>query len=330
MKHLTLPCLLFFFFFHACRSGQVSISAVGKEIPARDGFPIMAYELLESKRKNPIQKPSAVFFYIQGSEPATVTDKIGLLASAVIMKGRVILMEKRGCGVEKTDTATFYLYDDKNTRVSDHLAVINRYIKDIPAATPVIVVGGSEGGDIAAVLAQQCKRITHLILIGSGGGISQKTEFELLVQQQPGYLNCANLHELDSTLQYIRQSKDSLAMWAGHPYKRWNSYLYDSTITYLQQIDIPVLLLHGDADGNVPVASARAVDQAFKKLHKNNLHYIEYKDVDHTLMHVIDHKSRYPVMEIDIVRWMVGQGLIPKTYADILIKRVKKAHPDIF
>jgi pimeloyl-ACP methyl ester carboxylesterase len=308
----------------------VSISAVGKEITAYDGFPVMSYELMESKRKKTVKKPSAVFFYIQGSEPATVTDKIGLLASAVIMKSRVILMEKRGCGVEKTDTATFYQYDDKKTRVADHLAIINRYIKDIPAETPVIVVGGSEGGDIAAVLAQQCSRITHLILIGSGGGISQKTEFELLVQQQPGYLNCANLHELDSTLQFIRQSKDSLSMWAGHPYKRWNSYLYDSTITHLQQVDIPILLLHGEADNNVPVASARAIEQTFKKLQKNNLHYIEYKDVDHTLMHIIDHKSRYPVMEIDIVEWMVGQGLIPETYANILIKRVKKAHRDIF
>ena len=322
--------LLLFLFLPLAGGAQVTINAVGTEIPASDGFPLMVYELFQGKKTKPPKHVSGVFFYIQGSEPATVTDKIGLLASAVIMHGRVILVEKRGCGPEKIDTATFYRYDDKPTRVRDHLAVMNRYLKDVPADLPVLVVGGSEGGDIAAAVARLCPRITHLILIGSGGGISQKTEFDLLVSRQPGALGCRNVEELDSTLAAIRLSKDSLAMWAGHPYKRWNSYLYDSTLTHLQEVHIPVLMLHGDADTNVPVASARALDAAFRASDKTNLTYIEYPDVDHTLTNVKDGTSRYPVMEVDIVDWMTRQGLIPEKYARRLVKRVKKAHPGLF
>lgn len=325
MKHLLLLLLLPLF-----ASAQVKISAVGREITAPDGFSLLSYELFESKHKKPFAHPSGVFFYVQGSEPATVTDKIGLLASAVIMRGRVILVEKRGCGPEKIDTATFYRYDDKQTRVQDHLAVLDAYLKDVPPDVPVVVVGGSEGGDIAAMLAEKRPRITHLILIGSGGGISQKEEFELLVRQQPGYLGADNVQALDSVLNAIRTSTDSLAMWAGHPYKRWNSYLYDATVDHLKMVAAPILLLHGDADMNVPVTSARSLAEAFKKTGKNNLTYIEYPDVDHTLTNVRDGKSRYPLMEVDIVNWMTAQGLIPEKYARKLTKRVKKAHADIF
>lgn len=322
--------LFLFLLFPLSGEAQVTINAIGAEMPASDGFPLMVYELFQGKKTKPPKHPSGVFFYIQGSEPATVTDKIGLLASAVIMRGRVILMEKRGCGPEKIDTAAFYRYDDKATRVRDHLAVINHYLENVPANLPVVVVGGSEGGDIAAAVARQCPRITHLILIGSGGGISQKTELEMLVAQQPGYLGCSNVQELDSALAAMRLSNDSLAMWAGHPYKRWNSYLYDSTITFLHQVGIPILMFHGDADANVPVASARSLHAAFQKTGKTNLTYIEYRDVDHTLMNVRDGKSRYPVMEVDIVDWMTREGLIPEKYARRLTKRVKKAHPDVF
>lgn len=309
---------------------QVTIHAFAAEVPANDGLSLLAFELLQGHKTHPPKHPSGMLFYIQGSEPATVTDKIGLLASAVIMRSRVILMEKRGCSPEKIDTTTFYRYDDKNTRINDHMNVMMHFLKDFPVDLPVILVGGSEGGDIAAALARKCPRITHLILIGSGGGISQKEEFEILVAQNPGFLGCANVQQLDSIFHIIRNAPDSLAIWAGHPYKRWNSYLENPPLPDLMQLDIPVLLLHGDADPSVPVASARAVRDAFKKAGKNNLTYIEYADVDHTLTHVKDGKSRYPVMEVDMVKWMTAQGLIPEKYARRLTKRVKKAHPDIF
>lgn len=309
---------------------QVTIHAFAAEVPANDGFPLLTFELLEGRKTRPTKHPSGLLFYIQGSEPATATDKIGLLASAVIMRSRVILMEKRGCSPEKIDTATFYRYDDKNTRINDHLNVMLHYLKDFPADLPVMLVGGSEGGDIAAALARKCPRVTHLILIGSGGGISQKEEFEMLVAQLPGFLGCDHVQQLDSIFHVMRSSSDSLALWAGHPYKRWNSYLENPPLRDLMQLNIPILLLHGDADLSVPVASARALRDAFRNAGKNNLTYIEYADVDHTLNHVKDGKSRYPVMEVDMVNWMTTQGLIPEKYARRLTKRVKKAHPDIF
>lgn len=309
---------------------QVSIHAFAAEVPANDGFPLLTFELLQGRKTHPPKHPSGIFFYIQGSEPTSVTDKIGLLASAVIMRSRVILMEKRGCSPEKIDTTTFYRYDDKNTRINDHLNVLLHYLNDVPPGLPVMLVGGSEGGDIAAALARKCPRVTHLILIGSGGGISQKEEFKILVAQQPGFLGCANVQELDTVFYMIRHASDSLALWAGHPYKRWNSYLENPPIRDLLQLNIPILLLHGDADPSVPVVSARAVQDAFVKAGKDNLTYIEYADVDHTLLHVKDGKSRYPVMEVDMVNWLTAQGLIPEKYARRLTKRVKKAHPDIF
>ena len=310
--------------------GKVSISAMMHPVTAEDGCQLITYEIFNKKKKGPAKNPKAIFFYIQGSEHESVLDKVSFMASAVIFGGRAVMMEKRGVSHDSTDIKTFYRYDDKATRVADHNTVINDYLKDIPAELPVIVIGGSEGGDIAAAVAARNKRITHLILLGAGGGWSQTTEFRHMVQNNPGYLGAANVKELDSTINTIMSSRDDSTMWAGHPYRRWKSYLNDSNIIYLKDLSIPILLIQGEADINVPAQSSREIDSAFIKMHKTNLRYVEYKDVDHTFTNVKDKKSRFPYVEIEIINWFGDLGLLNKKLSRIVTKRVKRAHRDIF
>jgi esterase/lipase len=320
--------LLLIFILSSCAG--VRISAGGRVVKARDSFPIISYELFRSKKLKPNPHPRAIFFYVQGSEYESVLPKVGFLASAVIAGGRAVMVEKRGVYPDSVTLETCYRYADKGTRVNDYLSVLDDYLKNIAPDLPVILVGGSEGGDVAAAVAAKNSRVSHLILIGAGGGWSQKTEFSHMVKEHPGYLGCSDTRELDSILSVIETSRDSLKMWAGHPYKRWQTYMNDSALVYLKTLNIPILLLQGSADVSVPAGSARALDSSMKALGKTNLDYIEYPDVDHAMVNVKDGKSRYPYLEIDMIKWLEKQGLAKDWEARLFINRVKNAHKDIF
>lgn len=309
---------------------QVKISATSKTIEASDGFQLVSYKLFSGKKFKILENPKAIFFYIQGSDYTTVTNKLPFMASAIILGSRAIMMEKRGCYYDHIDTAVCYQFADKETRITDHLKVIEAYIKNVPLNIPLIVVGGSEGGDIASVLAERCKRITQLILIGTGGGWSQSTELKYFVTKYPGYLGCKSIVELENTFSVINNSNNDTLIWAGNPYRRWKTFLNDSNLIHLSNVSIPILLLHGDADINVPVESARNLASTFNQLRKTNLTYIEYHNINHLLVDVNDNKSRYPYLEIDIIKWLCKQGVVSENESEQFSKRVKKAHRDIF
>jgi pimeloyl-ACP methyl ester carboxylesterase len=315
--------------FVCCSCGGVRVGAIQHQITAADGQTIVAYDLVRGKSQKVLAHPRAVFCYVQGSEYKSVIDHIGMVASAVIFGSRAILVEKKGCSMDTVDMETAIRFDDKQTRTSDYKTVLDTLLKDLPGDIPVILVGGSEGGDIAATVADN-PHITHLIMICAGGGMSQAEEFRQFVQEKPGYLGCKDVAALDSILHEIETSSDSLKLWAGHPYKRWNSYLRDSSLSYLQNIKIPTLLVHGDADGNVPVESTRSLYAQLIAKGKTNFTYIEYPHLDHSLVDVRDGKSRYPYLEVDIIKWLKTNGLVSDFEAKAFIHRVKKNHRDIF
>jgi alpha-beta hydrolase superfamily lysophospholipase len=94
-------------------------------------------------------------------------------------------------------------------------------------------------------------------------------------------------------------------------------------------VDAPILLIHGNADTSVPVASARAVRDAFAAAGKTNLSYLEYAGADHRFTSA-DGASVFPRVEIDLVSWLKDTGAMPAAEADEFARRVKRAHPEAF
>ncbi len=151
---------------------SVKLKAIKHTVRAADGYPITAYELLNGRKKDIPYRPRALIFYVQGSVYETALTKVDKLASAVIFGARAFLVEKRGCYADSVNLEEAWRFADKATWVSDYHRVIDSITGTVAADIPVILVGGSEGGDVAAVLAARSPRVTHLIIIGSGGGMS--------------------------------------------------------------------------------------------------------------------------------------------------------------
>ncbi|MBN1945160.1 MAG: alpha/beta hydrolase [Bradymonadales bacterium] len=293
-----------------------------------DGVEVWSY-LLAEEGGQPAAGDRGIVFYLGGSD-GSVQSAMGPMAGLVMLGMRVVLVERRGIAPDGTvDPELLFQSEDKATRVHDALAVMAAHLAELTSSNPVLLVGASEGADIAAAVAAADRRVSHLVLLGGGGGMSQAEELALLVGRDPEAYGIGGSEALQARFEDIRAHPDAETSWLGHPYRRWSSYLWSPPTPYLLSLDIPVFLAQGDADTAVPVESARALDAAFSDAGKTNLRYREYPGVDHTFRDGSG-RSALPLVEVDLLAWLRDVNLIgPDEYAEHL-GHVHSAHPELF
>lgn len=310
-------------------AGEVRIVGKSQLVRADDGFVLTTYQLEQTGEKAP--PPRAILFYVQGSSDKSVASQIEGLAGAVTMDIEVVLTERRGVSPKGTvDQAVSDKYDTRPRRIADIRAVIGAYMPLVAPNLPVIVMGESEGGDIAGAVAADDPRVKYLVLLASGGGWSQAREFEYFVTARTDYLGIDDLGQLNAAFDRIKADPDGSTEWLGHPYRRWSSYLWAKPADELATLNIPIFLAQGDADESVPVQSARALRDEFQRLGKTNLTYREYHDVTHSMRDTLTHQSIRPLLELDLLRWFNQQGVINDEELKAFSDRVRKAHPEWF
>jgi pimeloyl-ACP methyl ester carboxylesterase len=126
----------------------------------------------------------------------------------------------------------------------------------------VLVLGHSEGGLVAACLANCCEKITHVGIISSSS-ISQVYEF-ILKKNHPKpavviserHTNERATNSIFETLDLIRQTPESTDDFAwGHPFRRWSSFLSTSTFEQLLSCKANIYVAHGTKDTVIPIES---------------------------------------------------------------------------
>ncbi len=121
------------------------------------------------------------------------------------------------------------------------------------------LVGHSEGGLIAPMVADKDRRIRALVLMA---GTASKGRAILSSQQHFVVDTVAKLTgaKRDSALAQYRHNTDSLA--GAVPWLRW--FLdYDPTVV-ARRVRVPVLILQGENDHQVPLSEARKLAAAFR------------------------------------------------------------------
>jgi pimeloyl-ACP methyl ester carboxylesterase len=180
-----------------------------------------------------------------------------------------------------------------NWRVQSADQVIQYTLKNhLANSRKVVVIGFSEGAQVAPSLATKNKSITHIICFG-GNGLNQlydpiiQTRIKMATGQ---YTPEQAQYVVDSLLttykDIYRNPSDVKRQWYGHTYKRWFSFGSQPPVHQLLSLSIPIYWVSGGLDEN-PILSSDYIALAFIDVGKDNFNYKVYPNYDHSLNEVI-------------------------------------------
>lgn len=182
----------------------------------------------------------------------------------------VLLPDKRGSEESEGDwhTASF---EDLATDTLAGLAFLRE--QDLVGVSSLGVVGLSQGGMIAPIVASRSSDLTSLVsVVGSGVPLTEQLRYEENYNlQQMGFLpGVSNVVAFFSTL-YIRKvgQKDF-----------WNAVGDFDALPYWEKVSIPSLVLLGQDDTNVPTAASAT---RLLTLKKPNIEVNVYEGSGHAL-----------------------------------------------
>jgi len=155
------------------------------------------------------------------------------------------------------------------------------------ASNKVVAMGFSEGGHLVVNLANENKKITHMVSVVSGV-LNQFYSSIINRRMDAAAGNIthaaaqAQIDSLFAVYKEIYSDPNSTEKWYyGHPYKRWGSYCNNIPLEKLVQLEIPILYLNGTADRNNPVLQSDYAMLEFLRLGKTNMTYHVIPGCDH-------------------------------------------------
>jgi pimeloyl-ACP methyl ester carboxylesterase len=238
--------------------------------------------------------PKPLLLFCQGSGVDSNTEGVLQLLQLYADDAVGIAIEKQGVefGAEGGLPSEEYTrYNSIHNRVYDYLRLF-QYLRRHAAwwNGEVYVIGGSEGGLIAGMLATMYPNVKGVAILCYGGGLSFGEAWPQAVAiQEMGKGNTPEA--IDNAVQIAR---DSLAEATLHPTTqlsysgRDNSYAWWASIVDLRllnsliDVDVPIFIGHGSLDQMAPVISAHIVRNTFDNEGKTNLKYVEYAGYEHS------------------------------------------------
>jgi len=151
-------------------------------------------------------------------------------------------------------------------------------------ASRTLVVGHSEGGNVAARVAAELPQVTHVASL-AGGGPTQLFDFVANASQpqpddKPGAAAKRMKQVYDAWAKVLADPDSTTKFWMAHPYRRWSSFINDSVLAELLRTRAHIYLAQGVQDEVIPVA---AHDMLVAELLAHGRHVTEERmeGVDH-------------------------------------------------
>jgi pimeloyl-ACP methyl ester carboxylesterase len=281
-----------------------------------DTIEFFIYNPQNLKKKN-------LFIHISGSWPAPLwieTDPCCVSSdpftySLIPKEYAYVVISKYGFPFsDKENFETPEDYWKKNTldfRVNRTNEVIKYIKKNIFNPEKIVLVGTSQGTDVAAKLATINKDITHLGF-WAGGGLPQLMEFILFARKDAiaGKISeeVATLR-IDSLLQQFEEifadpSPDK--MWDKNSYLSYVSFS-EPPVENLLKLDIPIFVAIGTKDENVAVENSYIIPIQFIRHQKKNLTFRHYPNYDHSFFEKLpngEEIDRFDDVTREFIDWL--------------------------
>lgn len=219
----------------------------------------------------------------------------------------VYFLEKTG--IQKGDdgqtcSRAYREADYLERRVEDNLA----FIAQAPGMQglgqrSVGVLGFSEGGMVAPIVALRSPQIGWLATAGAGG-LPQSQGFLIFADRgvEP-YAKPLSRDIFLKTFAAIKADPHSLDKeFMGHSYRYWSSHLFHDPLTIYSQLDIPMIAAMGENDDSEAIESGRALRDYFAQHPSKNFTFIEYANASHALR--APDKNHLPEFIASLAKWL--------------------------
>ncbi len=229
----------------------------------------------------PAEKPEAklpLVLWVQGSGCQSLFSKRGdqvgeglqgLLRAEAKGRVRVLAVEKPGVKFldmpERPGSAIGaseeFLKEHTLPRWAEANAAALRAAWTLPNvdAGRTLVMGHSEGGIVAARVAAELPRVTHVASLAGGGPTQLFSLAELQARPREGDApgDAAKRRQaVHDEWARIQADPESITKsWLGHPYRRWSTFLPHSLTGELLRSKARVYLVHGTEDTATPVTA---------------------------------------------------------------------------
>jgi pimeloyl-ACP methyl ester carboxylesterase len=233
--------------------------------------------------------------------------------------------EAVGIAIEKQGVR----YGDEGDRLSDEYkqnnAVYNRlydylrvfqHLKTHAAwwNGDVYVIGGSEGGLLAGMIASFYPNVKAAAILSFGGGLNFGEAWPIASGIQKKATGASDLEveqeikTVRDSLGYIRTNSTYLKSYSGHDntFSWWASIIDLRLENALLDLNIPIFLGQGTEDMMAPPISAQKLNEAFIRKEKTNLYYKEYQGYDHGFT---DQDGQSHLIEVftEAIEWILSK-----------------------
>lgn len=218
--------------------------------------------------------------------------------------------ESRGTAMGATEEYNrFATLDDRVAEVRLLLDVL--LAEAAVDASQVILLGHSEGADVAAAVQAVDSRVTHVAFL-SGGGAAQFFDFYAQTRKRLAKEN-ATAEEVEQQIAGLEhQIREILAdpesetrMFAGHAFKRWSTFATVAAADNLAKGTAKLFLAHGTADEAVPIESFDYLVVELMNKRRENVTVKRFPACDHSYIPVGAEPSNDPFQNViaDVLKW---------------------------
>ncbi len=175
---------------------------------------------------------------------------------------------------------------------SAHLIIQKLVEENTVDPTRIVILGFSEGAQVAPFVAEKNQHVSHVLLFG-GNGLNQFFD-PIITARQKALTGQTSEESAQRTIDSLysvyadiyAQPASTQKRWWGHTYKRWASFAQRDPLEVLIELDIPIYMANGSLDEN-SVLSADYIKLEFIRQGKQNLTYKTYPNYDHQFNELI-------------------------------------------
>jgi len=195
--------------------------------------------------------------------------------------------------------------------------IINEALKQLPVdESKILVIGHSQGGQVAPKVAVLNKKVSHVVLLNSN---SLNHLYDFILQerlaaftgQQSFEETQKNIEELYSNYKLIFDDPTSRSKkWNEETYFRWASFSDETPLENMLKLDIPIYVIAGGKDlwGSF-IMNTDYVQLEFLRYKKTNLTYKVYPNANHFLQDEWSENGKTKTVDLkpmifdEIIKW---------------------------